>query len=291
MVKAMKVMNTMKAMKTMKAVKTMKAMKTMKVMKTMKAVKAKGGEAGTQPKVLTVKVVPLSGKEIFDKVEIKSADKVSELMHKVETALGHRVNLIGPTGAKLLTNSSIEKSGLKNGDTITAHVQSWCNVFLSSNYKLMMQFPPNQEALRDGIREYWTEVQPKQRIYVMGLFDAPPASSIRNLIHTGLFDVVRTVAKGLTGAPFNLKITYSGYVCRDKWTEELVESILIKMNRPGSIFVVNEGSTQNLAQCMARHPRIRDALRTKVLEGEIAYVSSADCHAVLFGQDHAGTHI
>merc|ERR1719386_662661 len=111
----------------------MKAMKTMKAVKTMK--------------VLTVKVVLLSGKEIFDKVEIKSADKVSELMHKVETALGHRVNLIGPSGAKLLKNSSIEKSGLKNGDTITAHVQSWCNVFLSSNYKLMMQFPPNQGAL------------------------------------------------------------------------------------------------------------------------------------------------
>merc|ERR1719265_2257580 len=92
-------------------------------------------------------------------------------------------------------------------------------------------------------------------------------------MQTSLYGAVRTVAAGLQEAPFNLSIRHSGYKFGMPYTEQEVTRILRRINTPGSIFVVHGVSPSYLAQAMARIPQVRDALRAKVLEGKILYVS------------------
>ena len=78
-------------------------------------------EAGHAPlQAINVKLVNLNGEVIFDKMELKGTEKISDIIDKVQKALGHGVDLVTTNGDKLPKDKSIEESGLEDGSTITA---------------------------------------------------------------------------------------------------------------------------------------------------------------------------
>merc|ERR1740129_1047454 len=142
--KAMKSMKNMPMKKhVIKVAVPAKAMKTMKhatikrsAIKTKlpaKATKTMGKKAEADARTVKLTIATMGGKTILDKVELERTEKVSILIDKVQKALGHAqgVYLICANGEKLLSDLSIEESGLEDGSTITAvrkEPQPWKNV-------------------------------------------------------------------------------------------------------------------------------------------------------------------
>ena len=73
---------------------------------------AEAGQTIIAPHRFNVTVAKLSGEVILDKVELEGTEKVSDIINRVQKALGHAggVDLVTTNGDKLLKDKSIEEN-------------------------------------------------------------------------------------------------------------------------------------------------------------------------------------